>query len=211
TGDSFIFTPCSRNSWDGCINVRLIYRFFNTPISYGKPHCSAYPIAAEILESGTAVTTSALGTGCSFASSIPIRLRAECTFTKFKSLSGREKYTYSIAHNFLGSRKEKRVDFTPSSLIVSISPGKISLSKVGPTILNAHVSDATTSASPNRPSDNGRIPCGSSATNILSSVKIMNAYAPTNSPSAAIIASSVVVSPLFFFIKCANTSVSDVV
>src|SRR5699024_12185027 len=102
--------PTRRSSY--LINVRLIYRFFNTPISYGKPHCSAYPIAAEILESGTPVTTSALGTGCSFASSIPIRLRAECTFTKFKSLSGRENKTYPLALIFLGQRKKSGEDLT---------------------------------------------------------------------------------------------------
>src|SRR5699024_7619098 len=95
-----------------------------------------------------------------------------------------------MAHNLRGSRNKNLVDSIPSSLIVNISPGITSRSNVAPIILKAHVSDATTYASPKRPNDRGRIPRGSSATYILPSVKIIKAYAPINCFSAEIFASS---------------------
>ncbi len=90
TGDSFIFTPCSRSSCEGWMNVRPTYRFLIKPNSYGIPDCSAKPIAAEILESGTPVTTSA-SIGDSTASCFPRFLRAEWTLIPSILLSGLEK------------------------------------------------------------------------------------------------------------------------
>ncbi|MNC27970.1 hypothetical protein D3C75_761600 [compost metagenome] len=90
TALSFILTPCSRSSWLGWIKVRPVYLFLISPSSYGMPVCSAYPIAAEILESGTPVTISA-STKDSSAIRLPIRLRAEWRLEPFKSLSGRAK------------------------------------------------------------------------------------------------------------------------
>ena len=59
TAESFIRTPCSRNSCVGWIKVRWVYWFFIKPISFGKPDSSANPMAALSDELGTPTTISA--------------------------------------------------------------------------------------------------------------------------------------------------------
>src|SRR5690606_11060732 len=99
-------------------------------------------IAEEILESGTPVTTSA-SILASRASTRPRFFLAEWTLIPCISLSGREKYTYSIVQIAFEVEYEKNSECNPSSLTMINSPGKTSQTNAVPIISNAHVSDAT--------------------------------------------------------------------
>ena len=86
-GLSFTITACSLKAWVGLINVLPIYLFLISPIAYGIPLSSAYPIAAGIPESGTPITISASIFIC-LARSLPAFTLASYTFIPSIILSG---------------------------------------------------------------------------------------------------------------------------
>ena len=97
----------------------------------------------------------------------------------------------------------------PSSLITTISPGSISRMYLASIKSKAHVSDATTHASPKRPSASGRNPRGSRIAINSRGVRNNIENAPSVSRSTSGIASATLAARERAT-PCSTTSVSDV-
>src|SRR5437879_5348846 len=110
--------------------------------------------------SGTGMTTSAVA-GCSSASVSPIRSRVAYTETPPRSLATDARYTCSNTQRPRRSAAKSAIGVGPRSSMRSTSPGATSRTKAAPTVSSAHVSLATSHASPLRPRQSGRTPSGS--------------------------------------------------
>ncbi len=159
------------------MNVRPTYLFFTSPSPKGIPDSSAYPMAATVPESGTAMTISASAGYC-LASIRPAFLRLLYTLLPSRLLSGLAKYTNSKEQRAFLVLLSNLIDSIPSSSITTISPGSTSRMNSAPVTSSAQLSDAKTYPLPSFPTQRGLRPFGSLTPMSLFSQIIVKAYAP---------------------------------
>ena len=146
-------------------------------IPYGIPDSSEYPSAATLPDSGTPTTISA-STGWSFASILPAIILESYTLTPSILLSGLAKYIYSKIHFAHLSHLCAIFEDIPDGVIVTISPGRTSLTNSAPTASRAHVSDARMYALSRLPMHKGLKPNSSLAPISLRGLITISEYAP---------------------------------